>query len=491
MKKKLFLGILVLLLPLLLVGEEIPYFTSDFSIEEFKQRREAIYDRIGPEAIAIIQSSPMPDSYVKFRQSNQFYYLCGVETWNSYLLLDGSQRRTVIFLPSKRTVEGHMFAAEDETHIIKITGIEAAMPVDYLAQFLNRLAYRGPIKSIYTPFFSSEGLSMSRDLASRGDTDKAANPWDGRPSRAANFVNLLRTRFPCFEVKNLSPILDDMRLIKSPAERVLIRRATILSGKAIMECMRSMEPGLYEYEIAALAKFIFLRNGAQGDAYHAIAASGPNMIHPHYNALFRRMEDGDFFILDYAPDYGYYMSDLTRTWPVNGKFNDWQKELYGFYVKCYKAILKAIRPHETAAVILTEAVAEMEKVLGETKFSKDIYEKAAKNFVARYTRSASFAGSRLGHWVGLSTHDVGSYSGPLRPGMVFTIEPALRVPEENIYIRCEDLIILHQDRAEIASDFLPLEIDEIEKLMKEEGLLQKYPRIKESVISAASLQSNK
>ena len=478
MNKKLFFGIFFLLFPLLLVGEEIPYFTSDFTPEEFQQRREVIYNQIGKDAIAIIQSAPMPDSYVKFRQSNQFYYLCGVETWNSTLILDGSQRRTTIFLPPKRSVEGQMFAAEDQGHIIKMTGINAAMPVDYLGQYLARLAYRSSIKAIYTPFFSFEGLAMSRDLASIGDADKAANPWDNRPPRASNFVNLLRSRFPQFEVKNLSPILDDMRLIKSPAEQAIIRRATVLSGQAIMECMRSMEPGLYEYEIAALAKFIFLRNGAQGDAYHAIAASGPNMVHPHYNANFRKMEDGDFFILDYAPDYRYYMSDLTRTWPVNGKFNDWQRELYGFYVRCYKAILKAIRPHETASVILKEAVAEMQNALSETKFSKDIYEKSAKSFVARFTRASSYAGSRLGHWVGLSTHDVGRDSGPLRPGMVFTIEPALRVPEEDIYIRCEDLIIIHDDRAEIASDFLPLEIDDVERLMKEEGLLQRYKRIK-------------
>lgn len=478
MNRKLFLWILVLALPLVLIGEEIPYFTQDFSPVEFKQRREAIYGQIGKDALAIIQSAPRPDSYVKFRQSNQFYYLCGVETWDSYLVLDGSQRRTMIFLPPKRSVEGHMFGAEDREHVMKITGIDMVMPADYLGQYLARIAYRTPLKSIYTPFFSFEGLSMSRDLAILGDANKAANPWDGRPPRAANFVSLVRSRFPQFEVKNLSPILDDMRLIKSPAEQALIRRATVISGQAIMECMRSMEPGLYEYEIAALAKFIFLRNGAQGDAYHAIAASGPNMIHPHYNANFRKMEDGDFFIMDYAPDFDYYMSDLTRTWPVNGTFNLWQKELYGFYMKCYKAILRAIRPHETASVIIQEAVADMEKVLSETRFSKDMYEKACKGFVARFKRASSYAGSSLGHWVGLSTHDVGSDSGPLRPGMVFTIEPALRVPEENIYIRCEDLIIIHDDRVEIVSDFLPLDIDEIENLIKEKGLLQTYPRIR-------------
>ncbi len=471
------LVILLLVTPLLTAAGETLYFTSDFPPQEFKLRRERLFDRIGPDAIALVQSAPMPDSYVKFRQSNQFYYLCGVETWNSILLLDGSRRRSVIFLPPKRVVEAHMLSAEDREKVPEMTGIDEANPVDTFGQYLNRLTYRGSQKTIFTPFFSFEGLAMSRDLASRGDADKATNPWDGRPSRAAVFVNHLRTRFPHFTVKNLSPILDDLRLIKSPAEIALIRRATVLSGQAFMECMRSMEPGLFEYEIAALAKFIFLRNGAQGDAYHAIAASGPSMGESHYNALFRRMEDGDFFILDYAPDYRYYMSDLTRTWPVNGKFNSWQAELYGFYVKCYQAILKAIRPHETAAVIKQEAAIEMEKILAGATFSKAVYKKAAENFVANYKRPSAYGGARLGHWVGLSTHDVGSDSGPLRPGMVFTIEPALRVPEEDIYIRCEDLIIIHDDRAEIASDFLPLEIADIERLMRENGLLQAYPRI--------------
>jgi len=130
----------------------------------------------------------------------------------------------------------------------------------------------------------------------------------------------------------------------------------------------------------------------------------------------------------------------------------------------------------TAQVIKQEAVAEMQKILAASKFSKPAYERAAKQFVANYEQSTKNPRTTLGHWVGMSTHDVGFDPGPLRAGMVFTIEPALTVPEEQIYIRLEDLIIIGDKKAEIVSEWLPMDMDAIEKVMKEEGLLQKYPR---------------
>jgi Xaa-Pro aminopeptidase len=180
--------------------------------------------------------------------------------------------------------------------------------------------------------------------------------------------------------------------------------------------------------------------------------------------------------MDFAPDVGYYMSDVTRMMPVNGKFSAWQRELYGFYLGCYTAVLKAIRPNVTPQVVIQDAVKEMERLLTATKFSKPTYESAAKAFVARYQASARNPRASLGHWVGMATHDVGPHGEPLRAGMVFTIEPALTVPEEQIYVRLEDLIIITETGKEIVSDFVPMDIDGIEKLMKEEGMLQRYPK---------------
>ena len=154
--------------------------------------------------------------------------------------------------------------------------------------------------------------------------------------------------------------------------------------------------------------------------------------------------------MDYAPDVGYYLSDVTRMWPVNGKFNDWQRELYGFYLECYKAILNHIRPGATASAIMLEAAADMRQVLARTRFSKPVYEAGSRAFFESYGKSAAAPCATLGHWVGMATHDVGQNCGPLRTGMVFTIEPALRVPEEKIYIRLEDVIIIGESRADVS-----------------------------------------
>lgn len=317
---------------------------------------------------------------------------------------------------------------------------------------------------------------MSRDLALRAIGDIAADPFDGRPAREGHLIQLLRERFPQFEIRDLTPTLDNLRLIKSPREIALIKKATILSGLALMEAMRSTVPGIMEYEVDAAAKYVYYRNGAQGEAYYSLVASGPNAMFGHYSAGKRQMQDGDLVLMDFGPDVGYYMSDLTRTWPVNGKFSQTQRELFSFYIGCYRAVLKAIRPGLTPQAILQEAVREMEKILASSKFSKPTYEKAAREYVERYQRSAGSPRATLGHWVGMSTHDVGYDTGPLRPGMVFTIEPAFRVQEEQLNIRFEDLIVITEKNAEILSDFVPMGIDEIEKLMREEGLLQRYPR---------------
>ena len=208
---------------------------------------------------------------------------------------------------------------------------------------------------------------MSRDLAMRAVADASSDPWDGTDSREGRLIAVLRARFPQFEVRDLTPALDAARLIKSPREIELIRKTTRLSGLALMEAMRSTVPGINEHELDAVAKFVYYRNGAQGDAYYSLIASGPNAVFPHYNAGKRVMRDGELLLMDYAPDYGYYMSDVTRQWPVNGKFNDWQRELYGFYLECYRAILSHIRPRATAASIMREAAADMRQAAGAHK----------------------------------------------------------------------------------------------------------------------------
>lgn len=454
-------------------------FTTDFPAEEFVQRRQKVYDAIGAEAVAVVQGAPSPVGYIRFRQSNEFYYLCGVETPHAYLLIDGAARRSVLYLPhrneGRERSEGKLLSAEDAEQVRQLTGVEAVYGTELLSEHLGRFGRGGIVKSVYVPHQPAEGFATSRDLAVRTNNDIASDPWDGRRSREAEFIRLLKERVPPLAIRDLSPILDELRLIKSPRELVLIRKATRLSGLSLIEGMRSTQPGVYEFELDAMAKYVYYRNGAQGEAYYSLVQSGPNALYGHYNAGKRQMKDGDMLLMDFAPDVGYYMADVTRVWPVNGTFSPSQKELYTFYLGCYRAIIQAIRPGQTAMAIKQTAAGEMEKILSRTKFSKPLYEQAARRFVENYRQGASNPRTTLGHWVGMATHDVGNDTGPLKPGMVFTIEPSLQVREEGINMRLEDMILITEKGAENMSAFVPMEIPEIEQIMKEEGMVQRYP----------------
>ncbi|MCR4374000.1 MAG: Xaa-Pro peptidase family protein, partial [Acidobacteria bacterium] len=332
-------------------------------------------------------------------------------------------------------------------------------------------------RAIYVPFAPTEGSSESPDGARRRTADAAADPWDGRISREAHLRNLLKARAPGLEVKDLSPLLNTMREIKSPAEIALITRATKIGGEAIIESMRSTVPGLAEYEIDALAQFIFVRHGAQGEAYRDIVASGPAAMNAHHRAGEKVMAAGELVLMDYCPDLGYYRCDVTRQWPVDGTFRPDQRDLYGFYLGAYEAVLHSIKPGVTSQQVLQAGVPKMDALLAAATFSKPVYAAAARQAVERYRTSAARGGG-LGHAVGMATHDFGGGTGLMRPGMVFTIEPALTVPEEQIYIRLEDMIVITETGATILSDFVPRGIAAVEKTIAAPGLLQQYGRIR-------------
>lgn len=462
-------------------------FTSDFTTQEFAARRATIYDAIGRDGLALMQGLPTVHSSAVFRQSNEFYYVTGVVAPQALVLLDGAARRTILYLPRQDTrraaTEGELLSSDDPVKTASLIGVDEVKSPD---QLLADLQARSAAKAIYVPYSPSEGSSESPDGARRRTADAAADPWDGRIGRETQLRELLKARVPGLEQRDLSPVLNRMREIKSPAEIAIINRATKIGGAAILEAMRSTAPGLTEQELDAVAQFIFVRHGAQGEAYRDIVASGPVAMNAHHRAGPKVMLDGELVLMDYCPDLGYYRCDITRQWPVNGKFSPVQRELYGFYLGVYEAVLYAIKPNITAQDVLKAALPKMEKILAATKFSKPIYENAAKQYVERYRRSAypdqtvasAGRGANLGHAVGMATHDFGGGSGLMRPGLVFTIEPEFRIPEEDIFIRLEDMIVITETGAQITSDFVPRSIAGVEKVIAEAGLLQKYGRIK-------------
>jgi Xaa-Pro aminopeptidase len=232
-----------------------------------------------------------------------------------------------------------------------------------------------------------------------------------------------------------------------------------------------------EYQLDAAAHYVFKVNDARLEGYRSITATGTdNISNMHYFRNTATLKDGDLVLMDYAPDYRYYVSDIGRVFPVNGKYNAWQRELLQFVLEYHKAVMTRVRPGVTPMQIRQEAAKAMEAVFARTKFSKPIYEKAARTLVET-------GGGVFSHTVGMAVHDVGSYAGaPLEPGQVFSIDPQMWVREENLYLRYEDTIVVTDTGFENFTDFLPSELDDMERLVLEKGVVQKVPPIPASQI---------
>jgi Xaa-Pro aminopeptidase len=473
------LAILVLA-PALLSAQSPVYYQPHFPPEEFKARWDKIFTRIGPKAAAIVQGMPKVNGFIFPRQNNEFYYLSGIETPHAYLILDGKNRKVTLYLPPRdvnlERAEGRVLSADDAELVKKLVGVDDVLNSNAMRE--HQLPQLKDAQTIYTLFSPGEGNAQSRvelRIANRG---MKADYWDGRESREENFASLLKKRFPDAPVKDLTPILDSMRAIKSPREITLIRRASQIAGLGLIEAMKSTKPGGFEYQLDAAARYAFLVNGARLEGYRSITAAGTaNIWNMHYYRNNSELKSGDLVLMDYAPDYGYYVSDIARMWPVNGKFSPEQRELLQFVLEYRNAIIKRIRPRVESRQIMEEAKKAMEPIFQKTKFSKPAYEKAARTLVER-------GGGVFSHMVGMAVHDDGTYATDLLlPGQVFSIDPQLRVPQENLYIRYEDVVAVTNAGVENFTDFLPSELADIERLVGQGGVVQSYPPVPEEALT--------
>ena len=447
-----------------------------------------MFDRIGDQAVAAVQGVPMTSGYILPRQHNSFYYLSGVETPGSYLVLDGRTRRATLYLPPRNaaleSAEGKVLSADDAELVKKLVGVDDVVSTAVMTQGnwpVSTEAGRGGrggapgqrVQAIYAEFEPPEGYAQSRGEVRTADRSILNDPFDGRFARQQQFVARLTGRAP--EIRNLNPILDELRSVKSPREIALVRKASELAGLGMMEAIRSTEPGVKEYQLEAAARYVFIVNGARLDGYRSITAAGNvNINNMHYFRNADALKDGDWVLMDYAPDFRYYVSDIGRMWPVNGTFAPWQRELLQFVLEYRNAVMTRIRPGVTTTAIREEATTAMEAVFARTKFSKPEFEQAARTLVKT-------GGGVFSHGVGLAVHDVGGYQGgPLKPGQVFSVDPQLWVRSEGLYVRYEDTGVVTDKGFENFTDFLPSELAAIEKLTREKGIVQMYPALIET-----------
>lgn len=452
-----------------------PIFTGAeiFPPAEFAARRAKVMAAIG-DGVAILQGTTERPGEQALRQNNQFFYLTGVVEPRAIVTIDGRTKKTTLYLqPKNERREQRMLgpALSPGPEAVAVTGIDQVLPRDEFARAANEIARDA--RAIYTPFRPEVlGEASSSDPAALWRATKA-DAWDGRVSREEQFVQKLKAVAPLATVADLDPIVDTLRTIKSAREIAVIREATRITGLGIMEAMRDARPGMKEYELQANAEFVFKKWGAYGPSYFALIATGPNTFYSHYHKNTATLKDGDLVQFDYAPDYKYYQSDVTRVFPANGTFTPRQREFYTIYLKLYRAVMTSIRPRATAPEMVKDAVVKMDAIMASFAFADPKIKAAATAFVDGYRARAATART-LGHWVGMEVHDVSGRSGqgPVRyePGMIFTIEPAMQIVDERLGLRLEDMILITETGYENLSAFVPVEIDAIETLMKEPGL---------------------
>jgi Xaa-Pro aminopeptidase len=430
---------------------------------EFKKRRKQLMQHIGKGNIALIGSASERtrnrDVNYPFRQDSDFYYLTGFNEPDSL----------AVFIPGRKQGEYILFCREfDEKKALwegAHAGLEGAtthykaddsFPIDDLDDILpGMLEDKG---KVYYP------------IGRNSDLDHNLLVWIN------NIRSQSRTGVTApGELASLEHILHEMRLFKSPEEIKLMRRAADVSANAHVKAMQKCKPGLYEYQIEAEIIYNFIQGGLRAVAYPSIVAGGKNACVLHYTENSDKLKNGDLLLIDAGAECDHYAADITRTFPVSGRFSEPQRQLYQLVLDAQAAAIAQIKPglswhlaHDASVEALTKGLVALGLLKG--KVSKLIKDEKYKQFYMH----------RIGHWLGMDVHDVGDYKLDkewrlLEPGMVLTVEPGLYIPADcqsvdeqwrGIGIRIEDDVLVTAEGHEILTSGVPKTIAEIESLMQ-------------------------
>jgi Xaa-Pro aminopeptidase len=445
--------------------EEVPFVLAGSLIDntEYAARRERLMDQIRDGAV-IIPGATSPIADYQFFQNNDFLYFTGVEAPNAWLVVDGVNRESTLFLTlDEHDARGEGIPPELALNPDLYTGIEAALPLEGMEAFLADLGRR---VGVFCTSQRPEELHRMNTNEVYGALRRTImeGPLDGRLTRELQLVERLEGRYPGVEVRDCFRTIQILRKVKSPAEVALVREAARIGVVAHLEFMRSTEVGMPERALAALFQFVAKREGAQELAYETIIMSGEHHPWGHYHRHDRTLQAGDFIILDAGPDYAYYNADISTSFPANGRFTPEQRELYELGLGIRQVCLDNYRP----GITFREVGERVKEWLLENG-----YDASERRFRGLTTWGC------YNHPIGLATHDVmASMTGPdepLEPGFVFACD--INMPQsETMGIRIEDTVVITEEGYENLSAGLPRTVAEIESLMREVGLLQKVRR---------------
>ena len=433
---------------------------------ECRTRRDSLMSKVGNESVVILFSGPVRnrnnDVEFQYRQDDHFYYLTGFTEPNAVLVLipkgvsvrnpDDTTKlvtvRELMFVqarnPMRERWDGRRYGPEA---VMKLRGITYAATNDKLQSMIGRVVFGGT-KYVYLPPIRQD---IDDDLA------EVIKPLRQLADRWSAFV----------ELRDPTATISKMRAVKSAVEIDLLRTATKISATAHSQAMRSIEPGMREYEVMAVYEYVFRRMGAEYGGYPSIVGSGENSVILHYSTDRGIVEDGDLLLADCAAEYRGYSSDVTRTYPANGEFSKPQREIYDVVLAAQDAAIAKMAPG--VAWMEVSAAADDAIQDGLLKLGL-IKEKNGREFRKFYWHG-------LGHPVGLNVHDVSVQT--LEPGVLYTVEPGIYIPAGtegvdtkyyDIGVRIEDVVLITQKGHEILSADAPRDPGAIEALMKKKGI---------------------
>lgn len=423
---------------------------TGFSKEEFINRRNTLMDKVKEGMIILFGEARYEGSSglapgAHFRQDNDFFYFTGNEDKNAIFVMTPRNGESFLFLPTQTAGEQRSDGANllyDEKGAEK-TGITEIYELSYFDEFVARNISRNG--STFHLRMSPRGTQLS--IARR-----SMSHYNDQLSLDTYRLKKLKERYPVVGIKDITPFIDMMRVIKSAEEIEVIRRIARISAEGVKQAMLTTKPGVFEYEIETAAMNVILKHGAMGAGYTPIVGSGPNNCILHYSKNDKAAQAGELLLMDFGGDLDYLMTDITRTWPVSGEFSQEQREAYEIVLAVQKACIESYKPGVTVEDVQNHVAEVMEKK------GIDVPETLS------HCGPPGKPGT-IGHYVGMTVHDVGPRGVPLEEGMVFAIEPALYYPEKGFGIRIEDTVLITKDGCDVLTKDVPKEIDEIEKLM--------------------------
>ena len=418
----------------------------------FINNRENLAEKLKPKSIAVFNSNDtMPtsaDGAYPFLQHTDLFYLTGIDQEESILMICPNaaekKHREILFI--KETNEeiviwqGEKYTKNQATEI-------SGIPTIYWSWEFERV-FRNLV-------FDCDRIYLNSNEHPRADVTVETS--DNR------FVKHCKSLYPLHKYGRLAPIMHDVRAIKSDIEVGLIQQACKITEKTFYRLLNVIKPGVWEFEIEAEICHEFLRNRSNGPAYPSVIASGKNSCILHYIKNDQQCQDGDILLMDFGAEYAHYTSDVTRTIPVNGKFTKRQKDVYNAVLLIQKAAIKMLIPGNTLDAYnkAVGSLVEEELIqLGLLDMGDVKNQPEDKPLYKKYFMHGT------SHHMGLDVHDYGNKSRTFEPGMVFTCEPGIYIPDEGIGIRLEnDILITKKGPIDLTND-IPIEVDEIENLMR-------------------------